>query len=116
MDSIDLESINKKLQILLKYEKELARELKATQEEDSLIKQELTDIKNRIEDIERKYNLLDKKYDPSKTYKDFTPLEVLEMNKTLSLNKLSKRLNCSLSTVQRMINKAREEQRDGRQN
>ena len=112
MDSIDLESINKKMQILLKYEKELARELKEQKQEDSLIRSELEEIKNRISDLEQKYNLLDKKYDPSKTYKDFTPLEVLEMNKTLSLNKLSKRLNCSLSTVQRMINKAREEQRN----
>lgn len=107
---LDLE---RKLQTLFQYEKELAKETRNESHRTDIIEDELKNLQKKIGELEQKISLLDKRYDSNKTYKDFTAVEVYEMKKTYSWLELSKRLKCSISTVQRMVQRGKEEQRNG---
>ena len=113
MNEQDIININKKLETLFKYEKELAKECKSQGQDIEVIKDELNIVKNKINNLESKINGLYKGYKPAGvSYKDFTAEEILQMHKTMSLSKLAEYLHCSISTVQNRIKQARAEKRN----
>lgn len=113
MNDQDIININKKLETLFNYEKELSQECKKQGQDIEVIKNELNIVKNKISDLESKINSLYKGYKPAGvSYKDFTAEEILQMHKTMSLSKLADYLHCSISTVQNRIKQARAEKRD----
>lgn len=113
MNDKDLININKKLETLFKYEKELAEECKRQGQDIEIIKDELNIVKNKINDLENKVGSLYKGYKPAgASYKDFTAEEILQMHKTMSLSQLAEYLHCSISTVQNKIRQARAEMRN----
>ena len=113
MNDQNLININKKLETLFRYEKELAEECKRQGQDIEVIKDELNIVKKKINDIECKVDSLYKGYKQSGvSYKDFTAEEILQMHKTMSLSKLAEYLHCSISTVQNKIREARAEMRN----
>lgn len=113
MNEQDVININKKLETLFKYEKELAKECKRQGQDIEVIKDELNIVKKKISDLESKVDSLYKGYKPSGvSYKDFTAEEILQMHKTMSLSKLAEYLHCSIGTVQNRIRQARAERRN----
>ena len=112
MNNKDLININKKLETLFKYEKELAEECKRQGQDIEVIKDELYIVKKKINDLESKVDSLYKGYKPAgASYKDFTAEEILQMHKTMSLSQLAEYLHCSISTIQNKIRQARADMR-----
>lgn len=109
----NIKNLERKMEVLFNYEKDIVKEARNESHRTDLLEEELRQVRKKIEELEQKISLLDKRYDNNKTYKDFTPVEIYEMKKKYSWLELSKRLKCSISTVQRMVQRGKEEKENG---
>ena len=108
---LDLE---RKLQTLFQYEKELAKETKNESHRTDILEDELNSIKKKIEELEHQVSLLNKKSSPELiNYKAFTPAEIADMKNKMSWSEMSRYLKCSITTCQRLVRKGKEEQKNG---
>lgn len=113
-DNLEVKDLKRKMEVLFKYEKELAKEARNESHRTDLLEDELSNIKKRIESLEHQVSLLEKKSSPELiNYKAFTPSEVAEMKNKMSWSEMSRYLKCSITTCQRLVRKGREEQRNG---
>lgn len=109
---LDLE---RKLQTLFQYEKELAKETRNESHRTDIIEDELKNIKNRIEELEHQVSLLEKKSSPELiNHKSFTPIEIAEMKNKMSWSELARYLKCSVTTCQRLVRKGKEMKINGK--
>lgn len=104
----DIESINKKLDILLDFEKGLAKELKSNKADVSDIKEDIERVHKKIAELEEELNTVKKHSVPQakRSYKDFSAKEIYDLHyeSGMSLSKLASYLNCSVGTVIHRIN------------
>jgi len=113
-DNKNLLDLERKLQTLFQYEKELAKEARNESHREDIIEDEISNIKKRIECLEHQVSMLEKKSSPELiNHRTLSPVEIAELKEKLSWSQLSKYLKCSISTCQRLVRKGRE-QRDGR--
>lgn len=102
MDNITT-ALENKVNSIKEAEKKLAILINQQAMEINSLKKVNTNMENKLNVLEHKFDLLEKKCDMNKTYKDFSPEEIVEMKKTMSWSKLANRLHCSVSTVQRLV-------------
>lgn len=113
----DMESINKKLDILLNNEKGLAKELRTNKDDVLNIKEDMNKVHKRIAELEEELSTVKKYSVPQdkRTYKDFSAKEIYELHYVsgMSLSKLASYLNCSVGTVIHRINYYKKEVNNG---
>ena len=109
MDIDKIQELSDKLEIMLRAEKQLVKEVAKSNENCLDIKVELDKINKQINDITYK---LDKLMNSRKieviggtikrSFKDYSDKEIYEIRQTNSIRKTANFLNCSVSTVRRI--------------
>ena len=108
MEGTELKDLERKMQTLFNYEKQLVKETRGLAEKDTELENEISKVRQKLELLEQQVNLLVKTKNPEMiTRKTFTPEQVAELKKTMSWSELSKYLHCSVSTCQRLVRKGR---------
>ena len=88
----------------------IKEKLLALYKNDKSLSEKLNNLSTRLAQVENQLDLVDRKYNPNLTYKDFTAIEIFEMKKSYSYEKLANRMGCSVSTIKRICQRAKEVQ------
>lgn len=111
MENNEVNILERKMQTLFNYEKELVKQTKELTQKDTELENEISKVRQKLELMEQQVNMLIKtKNHEMITRKTFTAEQVAELKKTMSWSELSKYLHCSVSTCQRLVNKGRTQQ------
>lgn len=90
----------------------IKEKLLALYRNDKSLNEKLNNLTTRLTQVEDQLDLVDRKYNPNLTYKDFSDIEIFEMKKSYSYEKLAHRMGCSVSTIKRICNRVKEGQHE----
>lgn len=113
MEALTVEQLNRKIEVLFDYEKEIAKELKKNNTDITELQAELTKVNNTLYELQQKMNELMQGHVVITKKPVYSDEYIYKVRMQSSINKAAAALGVSKSTVQRACHRYIDKQFEG---